>query len=245
MCNTGNMKIIYKKVGETPLEAINRTYDTNIEKYTYSGRLDPMAEGFLLIFSGEDCKESKKYYSLSKTYEYEFILGISTDTFDVLGKITKEEIINKEYKKEIETCIQKMKGKMKLPYPIYSSKTIEGKKLFEYARNNETEDIQLPDSEINIQKHELISYTTIDSEILKQKIIQNIKKVNGDFRQNEIIEDWESIKEQKFQVVKAKIEASGGTYIRAIVNNIGETIGVPTVAISINRTKIGDFDKVS
>lgn len=82
---------IYKNAGETPLEAIGRIRDKfpdfSAEKMTYAGRLDPLAEGVLLILVGEECKNKAEYLGLDKEYEVEFLLEFKTDTGDVMGMI--------------------------------------------------------------------------------------------------------------------------------------------------------------
>jgi tRNA U55 pseudouridine synthase TruB len=54
-------------------------------KFAYAGRLDPMAEGQLLILVGDTCKERDKYLNLDKEYEFEILLGLKSDTKDLLG----------------------------------------------------------------------------------------------------------------------------------------------------------------
>src|SRR5690242_6674833 len=80
---------LYKTLGETPLECIQRFKKENPEfekvNMTYAGRLDPMAEGLLLVLSGELVKEKEKYLDLPKTYIVEVLWGVETDTLDILG----------------------------------------------------------------------------------------------------------------------------------------------------------------
>ena len=85
--------ILQKKKGETPLECLERYRalhpELAKEKMTYAGRLDPMAEGELLILIGGECKEKEKYLGLDKEYEVDVLFGFKTDTGDVLGKVTE------------------------------------------------------------------------------------------------------------------------------------------------------------
>ena len=82
---------LYKKKSETPLQTIERYVKAHPEfrraKMTYAGRLDPMAEGVLVVLSGEKNKEREAYTGLDKDYEFEFVFGIETDNNEVLGKI--------------------------------------------------------------------------------------------------------------------------------------------------------------
>jgi len=67
---------------------------------TYAGRLDPLAEGLLLVLTGEECKNKEKYLGLDKEYEVDVLFGFATDTYDILGKVlsaknySKSEIPN-------------------------------------------------------------------------------------------------------------------------------------------------------
>ena len=237
------MHIVYKHIGETPLECIQRLFDTTTHTYTYAGRLDPMAEGLLLILKNEECKHAKQYHNLTKTYNYSFTIGISTDSYDCLGKITNTTYPTETLDKKIKKIISTLIGTHTLSYPPYSSKTVHGKPLFEYARDNTLHTITIPTNTIHITEHTLtdIQTTTIDD--LKKEIIKNIQKVTGNFRQKEILQQWQELPNQVIQQYSATIATSGGTYIRTIVHEIGNRIGYPTITTHIKRTKIGICSK--
>src|SRR3989338_4911372 len=95
--------ILNKKEGETPLAALEAFRRKNKEyantKLTYAGRLDPMASGLLLLLAGEEIKNKEKYLNLDKEYEFEILFGFQTDTYDILGKITKTHM-----KPTCQTC---------------------------------------------------------------------------------------------------------------------------------------------
>ena len=80
---------LYKERGETPLECIERFRRANPEyknvPMSYAGRLDPMAEGVLIILAGEANKKKSDFLSLDKEYTFDVLFGFSTDTYDVLG----------------------------------------------------------------------------------------------------------------------------------------------------------------
>ena len=81
--------IIWKNLGETPLEALTRLREEvsipSDVPMTYAGRLDPAAEGFLIVLTGEECKKKETYSSLTKTYMAEILVDVSTDSYDLLG----------------------------------------------------------------------------------------------------------------------------------------------------------------
>ena len=82
----------YKKIGETPLQSILRFRNENKEheksKISYAGRLDPMAHGILILLINDSCKLQNTLHRLSKVYRFKMLMGVSTDTYDILGVFT-------------------------------------------------------------------------------------------------------------------------------------------------------------
>lgn len=242
--------IINKKLGKTPLEAILDYKKKTGENrpMTYAGRLDPMAEGLLLCLIGDKCKNKEEYLKLDKEYQFEILTGFSTDTHDLLGLITKTkaDIPNlKTILKDLKTILKKSIGKQYQTYPAYSSKTIKGKSLHSLSRAGLIKNYQLPKRKIEVYKLRIINTKNIKTEDLKVKIKQKINLVNGDFRQKEILKNWDKTlklnKEKTFNILKIKIFCSSGTYIRALVRDISDKINIPLCVYNIIRTKIGNY----
>lgn len=123
------------------------------KKIGHTGTLDPLATGVLVLCVGSSTKLNEILTSTYKEYEAEVTLGVLTDTLDITGNVLKEEniIINK---KQILDALNKMKGKYLQEVPIYSAVKVNGKKLYEYARNNQ--EVLLPKREVDIKELELI-----------------------------------------------------------------------------------------
>ncbi|MDD5721150.1 MAG: hypothetical protein PHT16_01735 [Candidatus Pacebacteria bacterium] len=247
--------LLNKKEGETPLEALE-SFRRKHKKYkdvkmTYAGRLDPMASGLLLVLAGEEIKNKEKYLKLEKEYNFEVLFGFATDTYDILGKIVKTARQDSEKAspvglrpREIKKYLKSFLGESIQKYPIYSSKTVKGKPLFVYARAGE--DVDIPERKIYIKKLKLEKIRTIDNKKLFKNIEKRIGKVNGDFRQDEILEIWKNKLSQeqflrKFVIASFEIRCSSGTYVRGIVNSFGNKLKIPALAFSIKRTKIGKY----
>lgn len=223
MTDKSGVICVYKEVGETPLEAISKLGIN--EKLSYIGRLDPLADGLMLVLVGDENKKREAYLNLPKTYKFEFICGLRTDTYDVLGLAEK---CGDGYKK-IEV------GKRSQKYPPYSSKPVNGKPLFMWAR--EGKNVELPERDIEIFESKIIGERIVSAENLKKIIIDKINLVKGDFRQKEIIERWEEVlTEGEYKIVTGEVSCSSGTYIRGLVNESG-----CCSALSITRTKFGDY----
>lgn len=130
------------------------------KKVGHTGTLDPLATGVLVICVGEATKISELLTSTYKEYVAEVILGLNTDTLDITGNILEEENVIKS-KLEIEEILKKMIKKYEQEVPIYSAVKVNGKKLYEYARNNE--EVKLPKKEVDIKEIELLDYKVEDN----------------------------------------------------------------------------------
>jgi tRNA pseudouridine55 synthase len=166
--------LINKEKNCTSRDVVNQVSKIlKTKKIGHTGTLDPIATGVLVLCIGKATKLVEVITSYDKEYEAEVILGIKTDTKDITGKILKEEkaIISKE---NIEECLKKMIGTYNQTVPIYSAVKINGKKLYEYARNNE--EIKLPKRKVTIKELKLISDITYEKEKTKFKIKCHVSK---------------------------------------------------------------------
>ena len=236
---------LYKKLGETPLECVKRFKKAHPEyeqmPMTYAGRLDPMAEGVLLVLAGDKVKEKEKYLNLSKEYEFEVIFGAETDTGDLLGKV-RSLGIKQNVTEPTFHDINSLKGKFLQEYPVFSSRTVGGVPLWVLARENKLKDIEMPKKEIMIHSIKYLSSRKISKSRLEKEIIRRISLVKGDFRQEEIKKGWmkyfKKSKENSFVIYKFRVKCSSGTYVRSLIQRIGGVVGAMTCAFSIKRTKI-------
>lgn len=239
---------IYKRHGETPLQALERYVASHPEykgvKMTYAGRLDPMAEGVLILLSGEKNKEREAYTGLPKEYEFDFMLGVTTDTYDLLGKVTGAKGIGAVKDEEVARALSKYLGTFEQSYPAYSSKVVDGKQLFEYARAGTIGRIVLPKHSVTVMNVTLLGVRTISREDFLRETMESIEKVTGDFRQKEIIALWKKYVEnapETLTIYRARVSCGSGFYVRQLVSDIGNTLGTGAVTCRILRTKVGDF----
>ena len=124
------------------------------EKVGHTGTLDPLAEGVLPLLIGKGTKISKYLVEHDKIYEAEIQLGI--ETLDREGKIINSKEVDLEnisYEK-VKNVLSKFKGKINQVPPIYSAIKVNGKKLYEYAREGKT--IEIPARQIEIYEIELM-----------------------------------------------------------------------------------------
>ena len=133
------------------------------KKVGHTGTLDPIATGVLVLCVGKALKIVEDLMEHDKEYIATFILGYETDTLDITGKIlyTKDISVSKE---DIINVLKTYIGKQKQEVPKYSAIKVNGKKLYEYARNNI--DVKLPIKDINIYNIELLNYNPSTKEVV-------------------------------------------------------------------------------
>jgi tRNA pseudouridine55 synthase len=125
----------------------------NVKKAGHIGTLDPMATGLLPILIGDYTKISKYLIEHDKTYIAKLKLGIKTDTGDITGNILEKQEISQI--SNIEETINSFKGVQKQTPPMYSAIKIDGKKLYEYAR--EGKEVEVPERKIEIYDIRLLN----------------------------------------------------------------------------------------
>lgn len=127
-----------------------------IRKMGHAGTLDPMATGLMIVGIGKGTKKLNEYLKLDKVYEAEVLLGILTDTGDVLGKVLEEDDVPPLEEKALISEVQLLKGVHALPVPIYSAVKRAGRPLYSYARNGEA--ISPPVKEMEVLDVDFISF---------------------------------------------------------------------------------------
>jgi len=244
--------LVNKPITKTPLQIIRKLQEINPrlqdQKIAYAGRLDPMAHGLLLLLVEPETKNRSRYQNLDKKYRFEVLFGISTDTHDLMGmpSSTKHKRLKTKDLKtdEITKATRFIKKQTTQLYPPYSSKTVNGKELFKYAREDKLDTITIPSKKIEIYDLQMTRYGKLETTDLTKKI-DIIKRVKGDFRQEEIIKNWESLlasqSDSTHQLATFEIHCSSGTYVRQIVHEMGKITGVGALAYDIKRTQIGEY----
>ncbi len=276
--------LVYKDRGETPLEVLNKLKArfstlTNVP-LSYAGRLDPLASGLMLVLSGNFNKRRGEFLGLDKTYIVEFLLGVSTDTGDLMGLIDEETVAqagaqNSDSTKEeagaqtgkiideekIKKVLKSLKGKYDMPYPMFSSKTVDGKQLHQWAREGVTEGgvagLEIPMQKADIKDIEYLGTRMADRLEIAGTAIELISGVSGDFRQKEIIKQWTEFKEknisdeakdedeinlkERFLIVKVKVDVGSGTYMRTLANTFAKKLVTCGLAYSKKRKKVEDI----
>ncbi|MDB5187534.1 MAG: ine55 [Candidatus Kaiserbacteria bacterium] len=221
---------------------------------TYAGRLDPMASGKLLVLIGETCKERSRYDKLDKEYEFEVLLGMSSDTGDILGMLERSGTATPSLD-GLNKILQSLIGEHTFPYPAYSSKTVKGIPLFQYASQNRLETITIPTQKIRIYSISLLSqkrlpFNTIATRsidlITRFNPVQNPRNSNADFRKPAVLAGWHEYQNDtsNAQILTFRATVNSGTYVRTIAEYIGKELGTTAMTLSIHRSRIGKYQPI-
>lgn len=148
--------LVNKEKGMTSRDVVNLVSRVcHTKKVGHTGTLDPMATGLLVICVGRATKLVEVLTSHQKEYIASMMFGMKTDTKDITGTVL-EQRISHVTKEQIEIVLHDMTTTYQQEVPIYSAVKINGKKLYEYARNGEQ--IELPKREVTIEQLKIIDW---------------------------------------------------------------------------------------
>lgn len=217
------------------------------EKATHTGTLDPLAEGVLVVLTGEDRLAKEELSGWDKEYEFEILWGVTTDTGDLLGMIQEVRLgVETRDISDLETVVQSFLPEYEQRLPDFSSRRWQGKSAFDFARANE----EIPVKTRVVKIHETKVVQTERKNVGEVLALQQerVGQVHGDFRQGEILKDWQekfaqlrSEEKSEFVVSKLRIVSSSGFYVRQFIQDVAKKLGMPALAFSIVRTRNGPF----
>lgn len=150
--------LINKELGKSSFFSVKQIRQiTGIKKVGFSGTLDPMASGLLIIAISSATKFLDAFHFLDKIYKAKIELGKTSDTYDKEGVIKKTEVKKIPALDEIQKIINKnFTGTILQTPPIFSAKKINGKNAYELARKGEK--IKIKSEKITINNIKIIKY---------------------------------------------------------------------------------------
>jgi len=150
--------LIDKEKGKTSRDIVDEvSRKLHTKKVGHTGTLDPLATGLMVLCVNSGCKLVEMLTDHDKDYIAKVKLGIKTDTYDVTGIIQEEDKNYSLNKEELEKTLNSFKGEYFQEVPIYSSIKVNGKKLYEYAR--EEKQVTLPKHLVKIFDIKLLELT--------------------------------------------------------------------------------------
>jgi len=127
-------------------------------KVGHAGTLDPLATGLLIICIGKQTKNISKYQDLAKTYTGKFKLGESTPSFDAETDVNEKFEYNHITINNLKKLANEFIGNSLQKPPIFSAIKKDGKRLYNYARENK--EIEIDKREIQIYDFEILDFNS-------------------------------------------------------------------------------------
>lgn len=160
--------VINKEKGCTSHDVVHNVKKLFGVKVGHTGTLDPNATGVLPILIGKGTELSQFLINHDKKYVATIQLGKRTDTADVEGEIVEEQDVKEELLTEenINNVFKGLIGLQKQVPPMYSAIKVNGKKLYEYARQGKS--VEIPEREIEIYDMQLLNVDTLNKLITYQ-----------------------------------------------------------------------------
>jgi len=229
-----------------------------IKKVGHAGALDPFATGLMLLLVGKATKLSERFLTKNKEYEFDILLGVSTDTQDPEGNVTAITELQTKSEEEINRGLNQFKGEYYQYVPVFSSVKVDGIRLRELAHNasgikkeqrDDGHDVCFSFDKQKVKNRKIQrrmdKNSSICLEIPRKKVeistisligSKKVKASSISFLQDNVTQ------EKEFMVITIRSRVSKGTYIRQLAEDIGEKLGnIPAVLIALRRTKIGDI----
>jgi tRNA U55 pseudouridine synthase TruB len=228
----------WKKSGETMDQFVSRVKTENsIKKLAYTARLDPMAKGIVPFLVEEECANIKNHLGTGKTYQVKIIYGIQTDSDDPLGIITNKIDIGDDSTLDIAKSIINYLNLInnttfKQKYHHFSTKMLNHRRQ---------QSINVIDShDVSLYDYRLLGEGIINYNQWTNKIIKQIKSIDPkrNFRQEPTIRQWNTLEIKKLYYMKLSLDVSSGFFIRQLIRDMSDNIGIPLMSYNINRVNI-------
>lgn len=161
---TGQTLLFDKPLNWTSFDVVNKirwnirkTYNIKKIKVGHAGTLDPKATGLLIICTGKNTKKINGFMGLEKEYTGTFTLGATTPSHDLETEVNETFSIDHLSEEKIKENVKKFIGEIEQIPPVFSALKKDGKRLYEYARNQE--EVKIEPRKVVISEFEI---TNID-----------------------------------------------------------------------------------
>ena len=214
--------IVNKERGYTSFDVVAKLRGIlSIRKIGHTGTLDPEATGVLPVCVGRATKVCDVLTDRDKTYEATVVLGITTDTLDTTGEVLTRKPVSVT-RDELLAVLSHFRGEITQVPPMYSAVKVNGKRLYEYAR--EGKEVERKERRVTIYEIEL----------LEEKLFPwDNSEESG---QADLPDDFDQ--HPSFRI---RVKCSKGTYIRTLCDDIGKELGCGAAMSSLVRTEVGRF----
>ncbi|KAK2767008.1 hypothetical protein FQN54_006325 [Arachnomyces sp. PD_36] len=127
-------------------------------KIGHGGTLDPLATGVLIAGLGKGTKELPGFLGCTKTYEAILLFGAETDTYDRVGKVVKKAPYEHITREAVEKALANFRGNIMQKPPIFSALRVQGKRLYDYAREGIEPPVEIVKRPVEVSNLEIVEW---------------------------------------------------------------------------------------
>ncbi|KAI2208258.1 pseudouridine synthase pus4 [Ophidiomyces ophidiicola] len=144
---------------EEPRNQLRRRRDKRIQvKLGHGGTLDPIATGVLITGVGKGTKQLNNFLACTKSYEAVVLFGAATDTYDRVGKVVSRAPYEHVTREKVEEALKGFRGKIMQRPSIFSALKVQGKKLYEYAREGKEPPVEIAERPVEVSNLEIVEW---------------------------------------------------------------------------------------
>ena len=155
--NNGQTLLVDKDLDWTSFDVVKKIKNIiKCKKVGHAGTLDPLATGLLIICTGKNTKKINDIQNQDKVYTGEFILGKSTPSHDLETEFNSQQDIKNITSDRIEEVSKRFIGEQLQRPPKFSAVKVNGKRAYEYARDNE--EVKIKEKNINIYEFKITEF---------------------------------------------------------------------------------------
>lgn len=142
MTDEGKVFLIDKPYGWTSFDVVKKVRNAlKIKKVGHAGTLDPLATGLLIVCAGKMTKQIDRFQSQEKEYEGTFVIGKTTESFDLEREVTDVSDIGHIQTEDLLAASAALTGDLMQVPPMHSAIKKDGKRVYLAARKGETVEI--------------------------------------------------------------------------------------------------------
>ncbi len=161
---------IYKEAGYTSHDVVAKLRGILRErKIGHTGTLDPQATGVLPVCIGKATRLCELLLDKEKAYEAVMLLGVTTDTEDMTGKLLTETT-PQVTEEQVRLAAERFTGKYAQIPPMYSAIKVDGKRLYELARDGK--EVERKPREVEIFENEPVSFEKNEDGFVKNAVLR-------------------------------------------------------------------------
>jgi tRNA pseudouridine55 synthase len=235
---------LHKPMGPSAYQALCALRDETPElagqKLGHTGRLDPLAEGLLVVLVNDENRAVVDLRGAPKTYELDVLFGVSTDSFDSLGLVTAA-VPCEVTEDALRAVLPRWTGAISQRVAPFSQARVEGRSLIAWGHEGRV--VERPAKDRVIDEITVREVTRTDLGTHARGAVYRAGLVRGPFRQPEIVARWGALMHRGDPLTLARltVRCGAGTYMRSLAFDLGESLGVPAMAWGIQRTRVGAF----